>query len=188
MTNKLPPRLRCFTNSGIAIALLLGLSSTSWAQNDNELAYRVEAAFIYNFTKFTRWPEDKPTSPDSAFNVCVAGNKKFHAIVDQTLSNKAAWGRTLTSEYINSPRDASECQVVFLGFSERREIDHWIASAAKEQILTISNNKNFVEAGGIIQLVIVGGKVRFDINQSALEKSQLVMSSKLLSLARNIRQ
>lgn len=188
IANKFSPQLRHIATGGIAIALLLGIPSTSLAQSDSELAYRVKAAFIYNFTKFTRWPDASPAATNATFNVCVAGSEKLHTAVKKAVSNKIAWGKALTSEYIDHLGNVSNCQVIFLGFSDRRKIQNWISSTENKQVLTISDNKDFIKTGGIIQLVIVGGKVRFDINQSALAKSQLEMSSKLLSLARNTRQ
>ena len=51
-------------------------------------------------------------------------------------------------------------------------------------ILTVSELDRFVQAGGMIQFVIEGNKVRFEINDQAAREANLRISSKLLSVAR----
>jgi hypothetical protein len=50
----------------------------------------------------------------------------------------------------------------------------------------VSDDSGFIEMGGMIQFVIIDGKIRFDINQTAANRSSIKMSSKLLGLARNV--
>ena len=45
---------------------------------------------------------------------------------------------------------------------------------------------NFIREGGMIAFVVENRRVRFDINQSAAEKADLKLSSKLLSVARAV--
>jgi hypothetical protein len=54
-------------------------------------------------------------------------------------------------------------------------------------ILTVSEGEtdDFIKAGGMINLVIVDNKIRFQINDNAAKKAGLTISSKLLSLAIN---
>jgi hypothetical protein len=49
--------------------------------------------------------------------------------------------------------------------------------------LTISDTPGFVQAGGIIELKLRAGRIRFDINQGAARQVGLKLSSQLLKLA-----
>ena len=51
-------------------------------------------------------------------------------------------------------------------------------------ILTVSETDRFVQAGGIINLLIEQNKVHFEINAAAAKKAGLKVSSKLLNLGR----
>jgi hypothetical protein len=54
-------------------------------------------------------------------------------------------------------------------------------------VLTVSDGERFSEAGGIIELYIDGGRIRFAINVDAAERSGLRLSSRLLGLAKIMR-
>jgi len=51
-------------------------------------------------------------------------------------------------------------------------------------ILTVSELDRFIQSGGIINFVMEGNKVRFEINDAAAKQVGLRISSKLLNLAR----
>ena len=50
-------------------------------------------------------------------------------------------------------------------------------------VLTVSDIDGFADAGGMIQLVREGGRVRFEVNLDSVRGADLTMSSKLLRLA-----
>ncbi len=54
-------------------------------------------------------------------------------------------------------------------------------------VLTVSDGKGFSLAGGIIELYVEGGRMRFAINVDAAERSGLRLSSRLLGLAKIVR-
>ena len=53
----------------------------------------------------------------------------------------------------------------------------------KENVLTVGECDGFLDKGGIINFVNVGGQVRFQISTVAAAREKLAVSSKLLQLA-----
>jgi hypothetical protein len=58
----------------------------------------------------------------------------------------------------------------------------------QSSILTVSDAPDFVAQGGMIQFVIEGNRVRFQINLTAAQQAKLSLSSELLKLATSIRR
>jgi hypothetical protein len=54
-------------------------------------------------------------------------------------------------------------------------------------VLTVCDIDGFVENGGVIRFVTMDNKVHFEININAVERARLKMSSKLLNLAKIIK-
>ena len=54
-------------------------------------------------------------------------------------------------------------------------------------VLTVSDGKGFASAGGIIELYVEDGRMRFAINVDAAERTRLRISSRLLGLAKVVR-
>lgn len=144
------------------------------------LEYQVKAAFLLNFTKFIQWPVTETTAP---FEICIAGNDPFGSFLDQMLAGETYMGRRIVAQRVQGPVPDS-CQVVFVDKSEaeRRPL---LARGARG-VLTVGEAPGFLAAGGMIDFVVVNGRVRFDINQSAAAMAGLQLSSKLLSVARAV--
>ena len=52
-----------------------------------------------------------------------------------------------------------------------------------KKMLTISDCDEFISSGGIIELFLIGSRVRFSINKTVADKEGLMISSRLLKLA-----
>src|SRR3954470_24994305 len=75
----------------IWLAALPGMGADSAAQT---LEYRVKAAFLLNFTKFTEWPEAE-ASKETPISICVVGGDPFGNTLDQIVEGEAADGRKI---------------------------------------------------------------------------------------------
>jgi hypothetical protein len=50
-------------------------------------------------------------------------------------------------------------------------------------VLTVGETERFTQTGGMINFIMEGNKIRFEINDETAKKAGLKISSKLLSLA-----
>src|SRR5437867_11036861 len=80
--------------------------------------------------------------------------------------------------------DLACCQLVFVRGSERKNTSVALASLDYANVLLIGEDSAFLRAGGMINLVLDKGKVRFEIAHDALDRSNIHFSSKFLSLAK----
>ena len=55
-------------------------------------------------------------------------------------------------------------------------------------VLTVSDMPGFTRRGGMIQFVLEGDRVRFEINLASAENARLVLSSELLKVAAAVRR
>ena len=82
----------------------------------DDAAHELKAAFLYNFARFTQWP-------DSAFaadgmRVCVLGDDPFGTNLD----SKTIRGREVQVDHVTDAAAAKGCQVLFVGASERARL------------------------------------------------------------------
>ncbi len=143
------------------------------------LEYRVKAAFLYHFAQLTRWPGEG----EGALRVCVLGEDPFGPALER-LEGKRVRGRRISVGRCSSG-GACDCEVVFVSRSERGRLAADLARLGPG-VLTVSDIPGFAGAGGMIELVLVDGKVRFRINRGAAERAGLRLSSRLLHLAEDV--
>jgi hypothetical protein len=158
------------------------------AQGDNQGEYRVKLAFLYNFAQFVQWPAD--TFPDSGapLSICVAGDNPFKGEIEQSLSGRTIGGHPIEVRRLNPEEDPHACQMIFVRASEMKAAPRILASSKGSSTLTVGEAKGFAERGGIINLTREENKLRFEVNIDAAAQTRLKISSKLLALAKIVKE
>jgi hypothetical protein len=172
---------RCMQQLLTALLLILLLSApvTGMADEAQHTEYRIKTAFLYNFARFTSWPE-AALQERSDFSLCTLGSTLFGAQL-YTLIGKTVHSKALVVKHFDRPEELVDCQLVFISQSDELTETLWILKEIP--VLTVSDAATFTEQGGIIQFELVDNKVRFRINVDAARTAGLTISSKLLSLA-----
>ncbi len=170
-------------------ALLLAVAGArdGAAQDAAVEEYEVKAAFVYNFAKFATWPPAAFTGPDAPLVLCVAGGNPFGPALG-ALHHRPVGDRHLAVREIAdaafAAEDAVACHLLFIA---RAAVERWTAVAGAlrgRPVLTIADSDGFTHRGGIINLYIADGRVRFEVNRDALARSGVTLSSQVLRLAR----
>lgn len=169
----------------IFVALLLATPGTLLAEDSAPQEYKVKAAFLYNFTLFVEWPTAAFSGNDSPLIVCILGKSPFGDVLGN-LRGKTVKTRKLAVRQITSVHEIRDCHVLFVSTSEKMQLPNILAVAKNQNILTVSDMDGFAEAGGIINLVTIEDKVRFEVNLKAAQQARLKISSQLLKLARDV--
>lgn len=174
---------RLVTASVVLVATLIAASGIA-AGADMTSDVAVKAALLYNFAKFAEWPGLTSGAP-IAF--CVVGDEGIATALAETVRGQNINGHTLE---VARPRESATwraCHLLFIGESEARQPTAGLETLRTLPVLTVSDGKDFSQAAGIIELYIEGGRLRFAINLDAADQSGLRLSSRLLGLAKIIR-
>jgi hypothetical protein len=138
----------------------------------------VEAAYLYNFTKFVHWPASAEGTP---LAICVMGKDPFHGSLQEIVKGQIVNNRLLAFHQITNIAQAQACSLLFIGSGDDEGRD--VRSLEGAPVLTVSDAPNFLERGGMIQFVIKDERVRFSVNLPAARHGGLEISSELLKVA-----
>ncbi len=168
----------------IVAATLLCFYEAAHADDSSERAYILKAAFVYNFGKFVDWPASAFASDTSPLKVCVHG-QAAHAGMAAVLRDKSVAARPIV--VIDTPgADAvSACHIVFFADdreSHREALKAYVAAGA----LTVGDSDDFIRTGGMVGLVTVENKIRFEVNLATCRRAGLRISASLLRLAKTV--
>jgi hypothetical protein len=173
--------------TALALACMLVRAQGVWAQGSKPTDYDVKAVYLYNFGRFVEWPASITPKSDS-FTVCVLGHDPFGPALDATLAGETIGGKSVAAKRISNPQEAGSCQIVFLSSSEDSRLNKIVEALDKEVVLTVSDMPQFAQRGGMIQFVLEGKKVRFEVNLTAVQRAGLTLSSELLKVATTVRR
>lgn len=168
-----------------AVVLLLLLTSVS-ARSEAVDATRVKAAFLYNFAKFVQWPE-QALAEGAPLELCVIGDATTHERIRSTVEGKQARGHPVRARSVPGAEATGGCHMVYATAASGVSPAALAAAVAGRSVLTIGETEGFTQRGGVIRLLEEGGKLRFAVNPSVAERAGLGISSRLLKLARVVR-
>lgn len=173
----------------IAIVLLIVPMAMAFASPDGDddsqsgMEYQVKAAFLFNFAKFVVWPPHKFTQPDSPLIIGVVGTDPFGGLLEEAVQDNRINDRTVIVRHVDSMQELRKCHIVFVSRSEAERLGPILSEVRGDNVLTVGETEKFISRGGMINFVMLGNTVRFQINDSAARHAGLKISSKLASLA-----
>ncbi len=149
--------------------------------------YEYKAAFVERFTRFIEWPEIlAENNPNSTFKIVVIGTNNFNSALNDLFAEIKIKNHVPELIFTDNINDLSEANLVFISSSEKKRLAKIIAKIEKKPILIISDSKGFCQRGTHINLYTEGDYIRYEINQTAIEKTGLKVSSLLFASAKII--
>lgn len=177
------------TGLGALLLFLLSLLIAPVARSQEVPADQLKAAFLYNFVRFVEWPTNALGAESTPMIIGVVSREgdKFADNLATLLKEKKAHNHPLVVKKLTTVAEAASCHVVFVSDNDTRRSQ--VADLIhKKPILLVGEAEDFLDIGGMINIVQEGKQLRFDINLKSAEESGLTVSSHLLRLARTIKK
>ena len=155
-------------------SFLLLLSLLFFTEASAQVSTRkLEAIYMYNFTKYINWQH----AGGEGHTIGVWEEKDVASELEANLKNKGG----IVVKVIKTAAEARECEIVYLPKTKSGQLDA-LMEAAGDDVLIVTE-EDLAAEGASVSFVLDGSKLRFKINQGALNKAGLQASSSLLSLA-----
>jgi hypothetical protein len=182
-----------------SLALVAGLACPAAAQETSvALETEVEAAFLVNFLRYTDWPPERALPPGEPLVITVVGHEAMAAaLVRLGEVVPPVRGHRIHVEQLEFPEGADatvraslsdrlrRSHLVFV-HNSREPVDAILGDLSGQPVLTVSDQPGFVAGGGMLGLRRLGGRIVFEANPDAIRNARLVVSAKVLKLARII--
>jgi uncharacterized protein DUF4154 len=171
-----------------AVALLAGvlfLCPAAAVAQDVSVS-SLKAAFLMNFVKFAEWPASAVPSR-RVFTFCVAGDRAVFEELERSITSNSR-PDLMAVTYVTADGAHQACQMLYLGGRDLGESRRVIESLRDAPVFTASDVRGFAAAGGIAELRLEDGRMRFTINCAAARRAHIALSAKLLSLARLVKE
>lgn len=143
--------------------------------------YELKSAFIYNFATFIDWPAET----GNELVLCVAAPQPA---LDQfkQLESKPVGSMKLVVRHLARGGSVASCNILYVASSEDNAFESWLPELEGKKVLTVAESERWVKKGVMIDLVIEGRRIVFDVNADAARQVGLNINSRLLRLARKV--
>ncbi len=145
---------------------------------------RLEAAIVYNILQFVEWPGEDALPAGTPLTLCMDPDSPTYASMRQ-LSGRELRKMQFVVEPLLPP--ALRCNAVFVDSLKSQHSASTRQSGGTDGALLIVAGSHFQPSEPpTIQLSETGGKLAFDIFSNKARRQGLVVSSRLLRLARKV--
>jgi hypothetical protein len=162
----------------------LAVSAFAQADSDNAaLERRVKAAFLYKFAGYVEWPEGTFPNPDSPIVIAVAGDDQLAAELTRLTAGHTVDGRNVEIRRQVDSEPAAGVNILFVASTEMTRL----RNKGTKPVLIVTESEGALNQGSTINFYMESGKVRFELSNASAEQRHLKLSSRLITVAQNMR-
>jgi hypothetical protein len=139
-----------------------------------------KSLYIYNFIKRIEWPASE-AHPDS-FYLIVYGDNKTADALEQIALTKKAGTKEIIVQKINSISEIENADLIFVGYSKRKEIDELNQKIHMSPVLLVADFKNAIQSD--INFLETDDGLEFLIRPESIRNKGLKLSDALILLGK----
>lgn len=166
-----------------AAAIASGLLAPSVAFTQDVTEPSLKAAYIYNFALFTEWPAEAIPAAGPLV-ICVTSDAAVGDALERAVKGRPLAGRRVTVAPVAPGGSVRACHVLYISGGSVSHAQALVSGLRGTPVLTISDVEGFTELGGIALFFFNQGRLRFNVDIESAKRAGLVISSRLLALAR----
>lgn len=161
---------------------LIAIQGSALAQTEPE----VKAAIVANIVRFVTYPESVMAGK-SEFTIGVVGQAKAVSTLEKAFVQRKFGEKPCK---VKALKESSwhEAQVLFVSSQDIDLLPAVLASVKGLPILVITESPGVAARGAMVNLLMVDGRVAFEINLEAARGAKVEISSRLLRLAKKVIQ
>ena len=184
MTRFLPlHRLR----AAILALLLWGGSQPLCAAAPASHEQRVKAGYLYSFAGYVEWPSSVFAGAQSPIRIGIVGSDSIAEELSQFATGRTVRGRSISVTQMAHGDPLTGVHIIFIAADAAASIKELAQAAMPRSILVVTETPHSLVSGSIINFVVTERRVSFEIALDTADKSNLKLSSRLLSVAHSVR-
>lgn len=148
--------------------------------------YLWKANFLAKSASFVEWQSDSPLRTANSFRWCVYGNFSFGTALAEVTRDLVVDGKRAEVKWVHKEAELAGCQIVFVSRSEEKHYAKILDASRPGRALTVGETATFLDAGGMVALLMDGKTPQFEVNLEPVTASKLKLSARMLSLARRV--
>jgi hypothetical protein len=150
---------------------MLLASAAHAADPEDEL----KAAAVLNFLRYSEFP----AASAPAITVAVSGRPSLLKALERALAGKSVNKRTVRVAEAQGPEPGCP-QVLYVAADKISDIQQALQGLHSCHPLTIGESGRFLEQGGAVNLMVVDGRMSFEVNLAVVDRAGVSISSTLL--------
>lgn len=174
-------------NGRVVFALLLAVAFTAPVLADENVQLveqEIKAGLLYNFLKYTQWPEGAQSAGGKVV-VCLFGGDPFNGHL-QPMAGRTVNQHAIEIRSVHSTQEMDACSLLYVHSDEKAHWPQLQKTLAAKDVLTVSDFDGFAASGGMIEFIRADNRIGIKINTDAVTAAHLAVQDRLLKLASTV--
>lgn len=171
----------------LGVLALLATAIPASGQEASLSENQIKAAFLINIPKYVDWPSEAFAQTNSPIVLGVLGTSEVGDELKKMIASKTINGRAVSIKQLEVKDDLSVCHELFVSAGQQSQMPEIVRKLEGKCILTVGESSDFLEQGGMINLMRDGSKIALEVNLTAANQARLKISSRFLSVARLVK-
>lgn len=164
----------------LSLFFLFGIMMWASPQTTAPEISDAQAMFIYNFSRLVKWPVN---ATQGDFVIGVLGNNETYGSLKSYTTAKKVGAQKIIIKKFNNPEDITTCNILFVGASKSSKMDKINEKLNGTNTLIIGEHSGITESGAAINFVLIGNRLKFELNKNNIDKYNLIVSKSLQDMA-----
>ena len=164
----------------INVLLIAALLMSSNVFSQDRPVHEVYSMMVFNFTKYVQWPDH---ASSGEFIIGVVGNADIYNTLNGWYGGKPRGSKTYIIKRFNSVAEITDCHVLYIDKTKSNDFETASGKVKGKGTLVITDKSGLGEKGSSINFKTVDNKLKFELNQKAIETANLKVSGALSSMA-----
>ncbi len=166
--------------------LLAALPQQAPAQPDEAVAERrVKAAYLFRFARYIEWPGSALAQPGDPLLMGVWGHDELAGDLAALVAGHHVDGRRVEVLKVRDPASTT-VHILFMAQARGNRLARLLAALEQRPILVVTESPGALGLGSVINFLVDGGQIRFELSPQAAAKRGLRLSSRLIAVSHNL--
>jgi hypothetical protein len=143
---------------------------------------KIKAGLVYNFLKFTSWPQSNEAVKKGQLRVCLYGDDPFDGYL-YPLEGRTAQQYDIVIVRVRAIGEISNCSLVYIHRSQEAELRQILQFLSGKHVMTVSDINKFAEKGGMVELSMQDRRIHLYINPGAASAAGIRIEDRMLKLS-----
>jgi hypothetical protein len=144
----------------------------------------VKAAFLFRFASYVQWPESG--AAQGPFVIGVADGDAVATQLGRMAPRMTVRGRQTEIRRVEDAEDLAGVHILYVDADSLKRTRALRRAALDKPILLVTDTRDGLDAGGVINFIEIDRNVRFEISLLAADRAQLKIDSALLAVAARV--
>jgi hypothetical protein len=169
------------------LAFGLAASSRAVSPTDGARAVPIKAAYLLRMAQYVDWPAAAFASDGTPITIAVVDDDMLATELARISLGRLIGSRPIIVKAVNESDGIPPVQWVFIGDHDALRVKNLLHGIGSQSVLTVTDTDSGLDVGSVINFVLVGPYLRFEVSLDAAERNGLKLSSRLLSVAQRVR-